>query len=830
MSQSDFVTRGQALVSAGQYQEAVKVCRLGLLGRPTTVEGRVVLGQALLALKRFDEVLAEMRVALELDHTSVPAQALKGEALLRKGDPHGAVDVLQRVRALAPTDPRIAQLLAEAERAGGRPKLGGPAAGAGHAAIDDGFASESETKHYPHQADQEDTGIDGVEDTGGSFTRPTSLAAPGAKRRSQGYPAMPGGAPPALLDTGTVEVDPEEEGIELGDDLDDAGAATAARAARPRGGKRAEPGRGQFSAPGAAMAKPPPDRAAEIAARKAARQKGEISSVELADDEIMELDDSIPPLQPAAKLPGPFTAVRNAVNQPSGPMPDPPPGTLFPHAPRPAAAQQPQLAQLIASQPHVMQMSPVQPPAPAPYNPRSVLAASMPTQAAIPIPGGPLPPANVAAAARQTVVAQPGPPMAPGPAPGPVAWAPPDARTVAPWGGSPGPGPGPGPGPMQGPPMGGPMGGPPMGGPVPLDAHLAALSGEPSGSGAAIAYADPSGSGVRYAEPSQSGVKVLKTGMRKTRSRFQLVLWVLVGIVMIGGGVFAGFQIRAMRLGKQIDVLRGEARELASTDTWLGWLGARNRLASVAQASATVENRAALAHTRAVLAYEFGDGLAEAQAAVDELAGQGGLHGELAAAFLALARYDAAAARAAADRALALDGADPAALHASSQAALLAGDLKLAIDTGKRALEKQARAMFAAGLARAYAAATMWDEGLAATDQALKATPDHPGALIVRGVLLAEGGRVAAGNPAGTEIRGQLEKIVREGTRPVTEQPRGVSPAQVAYADLALARVDAARGNLEAARADMSNADTPKDFRAPVPTGACSTSVRRRAP
>jgi tetratricopeptide (TPR) repeat protein len=346
VSQSDFVTRGQALVSAGQYQEAVKVCRLGLLGRPTTVEGRVVLGQALLALKRFDEVLAEMRVALELDHTSVPAQALKGEALLRKGDPHGAVDVLQRVRAVAPTDPRIAQLLAEAERAGGRPKLGGPSAGAAYAAIDDGFAGESETKHYPHQADQEDTGTDGVEDTGGSFTRPTSLAAPGSKQRSQGQPgmparAMPAGGPPALLDTGTVEVDPEEEGIEVGDDLEDVGAASAARSARPRGGRRAEPGRAHFSAPGAAMAKPFPDRSNEIAARKAARAKGDISSVELADDEIMELDDSIPPLQPAAQLPGSFTAVRNAVNQPSGPMPDPPPGTLFPHAPRPAAAQQP---------------------------------------------------------------------------------------------------------------------------------------------------------------------------------------------------------------------------------------------------------------------------------------------------------------------------------------------------------------------------------------------------------------------------------------------------------------------------------------------------------
>jgi hypothetical protein len=332
-----------------------------------------------------------------------------------------------------------------------------------------------------------------------------------------------------------------------------------------------------------------------------------------------------------------------------------------------------------------------------------------------------------------------------------------------------------------------------------LDAHLAALSGN-----------DPSISGVSVVvpgrEPSQTGAKALKTGMRKTRSRFQIALWILVGAAMIGGGVFAGFQIRAMRLGKQIDNLRGEATTLANADTWQGWLAARNRLASVAQASGTIDNRAAFARTRAVLAYEFGDGLSEAQAAVADLQGQGGLDGELAAAFLALAQNDAKGARGAADRALAIDAADGSALYASSQAALLAGDLKLALESGKSAVDKEVRAMHATGLARAYAAATSWEEGLAATDQALKATPDHPGALIARGVLLAEGGRIVVGSPAGAEIRGQLEKIVREGTRSVTEQPRGVSPAQVAYADLALARVDAARGNLDAAKADLQNA------------------------
>jgi len=96
--QADFVERGRQLCARAQYQEAVKVCRLGLLAHPTEVEGRLVLGEALLALSRHDEVLAEMRVALELDRGSVPAQVLKAEALLRKGDHHAALDVLQRVR------------------------------------------------------------------------------------------------------------------------------------------------------------------------------------------------------------------------------------------------------------------------------------------------------------------------------------------------------------------------------------------------------------------------------------------------------------------------------------------------------------------------------------------------------------------------------------------------------------------------------------------------------------------------------------------------------------------------------------------------------------
>ncbi|HUS63765.1 MAG TPA: hypothetical protein VMZ28_04440, partial [Kofleriaceae bacterium] len=113
---ADFVQRGQKLCAEAQFQEAVKVCRLGLLAHPTEIDGRLVLGAALMALSRHDEVLAEMRVALELDNDNPRALALKGEALLRKGDALQAHDVLARAVSAAPSDTGIRNLYGEARR------------------------------------------------------------------------------------------------------------------------------------------------------------------------------------------------------------------------------------------------------------------------------------------------------------------------------------------------------------------------------------------------------------------------------------------------------------------------------------------------------------------------------------------------------------------------------------------------------------------------------------------------------------------------------------------------------------------------------------------
>jgi tetratricopeptide (TPR) repeat protein len=865
VSQSDFVTRGQALVSSGQYQEAVKVCRLGLLGRPTTVEGRVVLGQALLALKRYDEVLAEMRVALELDHTSQAAHVLKGEAQLRKGDGHGAVETLGALRSAGLADAHVGSLLAEAERMASRSPPGNANPSVGFLAQEAAtFTAEAGTKNYPaHQLDDAATGF---EPGASEYTRPTSLAAPGPRKRSPELPpdATPSPAVLAVGDrSGTVEVDPDADGLALRvaeEDLGDAVGPPTARGHRPLdpfdldAAATGVVGRGAVSRSKKSAKSSPKSPAAPTAgakkSRRAAMFKEEVSTVELGDDEVIELDEprtipARPEGRTARKLPGPGTAVRNAVKLPSGPIDQSPmrqtgagmgAPPLRPTGPSMPAQPPPHLAQMIANQPHVMNVMPAAPPPPPqptlphhppppqpPLNPRSAIAAALPTAAALPMPspvhampmgapmamgqgmqppvampamppGGPpmgMPPPHLA----QTMLAPPNP-YAPAPHPSAAAAARPTIALNAQqqhsaavvdslFNGQDGQG-------GWGRPMA--SGSPPYGAarpgaddsgrqPQELDSQLLAMSaGGGSGGVPVVGYAG---------EASAALSKSARSGRR--RSRMPILVWVLISVTVISSGVFAGFQIRAMRLRRQIAAARDGAASLARADTWQGWVGARDGLYSIALASPTADNKAALAHARGVLAFEFGDGLADAKNLVDALGGQGGQELDLATAYLALAQRDAKLARDVADRAAQDAPSDAAALYVSGQAALLTGDLKSAIAALRSAVERDPRPHHLVGLARALGEGTAWDEAFAAVDRAR----DNPGAVIARAVLLAGAGR--ASGASGSELRAQLVKLIADGGKP-TEQ--AASPAQVALADLALARVDHARGDTSAAHAD----------------------------
>jgi len=176
----DFVERGRKLCAGAQFQEAVKVCRLGLLANPTEIEGRLVLGKALMALSRYDEVLAEMRVTLELDTDNPRALCLKGHALLRKGDALQASDVLARAMSAAPSDPEIRELYGEARRMREGLMGGGPT---------------------------------------GAEAAPLAPP-PRAGRRSDPAPVRGSTVPPHHVlevgdKSGTIEIDPEIEGVEM---------------------------------------------------------------------------------------------------------------------------------------------------------------------------------------------------------------------------------------------------------------------------------------------------------------------------------------------------------------------------------------------------------------------------------------------------------------------------------------------------------------------------------------------------------------------------------------------------------------------------------------
>ncbi len=773
MSQSDFVSRGQALVAQGQFQEAVKVCRLGLLGRPTTVEGRVVLGQALLALKRFDEVLAEMRVAIELDHGAVAAHTLKAEALLKKGDLAGALEVLHTARAIAPADPRVMQLLGEAEH-------GPKAAGIAHPSAS--FIGASDTKHYPGQASDPAE----QQDLSEGFTKPTSLSMPTRSAKSPAPKRKDPTPPPAVLavgdKSGTVEVDPAVDSIDDKDDLDfDDLAAPPVR---------------RTTAAAAPSAKKSAKKSPAPAKKAPSSKRTPTLDIDPDDDsDLLEVEETAG--RPCLACLRSGWAVRDAVKMPSGPIdvddPVAPPSRSKPRSvvpppstvPAPLGFAQTVLAPMQNERtipaPHGAPMPHMPPAAPLPPAPRGPVAAALPTMAAVPqaamqqtlIPasmGGHGMPSQqqLANAQRKTLaIAAPPPPLGTDPHYQAQQHAmmqqqqqyseqhwPAQEATMRPS--------------------------------EPIDPHLQMLMDGRNSVGAM--------------PPMELQGTPSRTGMRR-RSKLSIVVWIVIGIAVIGGGVFAGFQIRSVRLQKQIAAAREHATDLAKADTWPGWSAAEGSLAGIVQASATLGNRAALARAKALIAYELVDGAADAKTAVEALGANAGHDGEIAGAYMALALEDGKAAKLAADAAYQDDSSDPASSYLVGQAWLALGDVKAAVKSAKEAVDKDPRPFFALGQSRALEAAYSWDDAIASIDRANAGSPDHPAAAIARANLLADAGRIGTGVAGTMELRTLLTKIVGDA------KPGGVaSPAQGAFAALALARIDFARGDTNAAVGDVSTA------------------------
>src|SRR3569623_3779488 len=110
--------------------------------------------------------------------------------------------------------------------------------------------------------------------------------------------------------------------------------------------------------------------------------------------------------------------------------------------------------------------------------------------------------------------------------------------------------------------------------PVAMDPNLQAmLAGMPVEHPSAQIYRGPVEQNGKPIDlgPPPSVPSIKRTGVRKTRSKLQVMMWILIGIVVIGGGVFAGFQIRAIRLKKHVAVARSQAMELEKSENNEGW-------------------------------------------------------------------------------------------------------------------------------------------------------------------------------------------------------------------------------------------------------------------
>jgi tetratricopeptide (TPR) repeat protein len=740
-------------------------------------------------------VLAEMRVALELDNASAAAYQQKGEALLRKGDAIAAIEALERAKQLAPTDPSVAALLAEAEIARDRSVRGGDG-------VRYGEVADSMTKNYPtHHGDQR-------AGEPGSYTRPTSLQKPDTLGRPGRDPGMefdddpstkgetrerpiaprPRSSsrlpPPKRRDEtptppvrtvggrpGTVEVDLEVDGVEVDDDFGE-------------------------------VADPPPS----VEVLGAARTKRPRPSAPADDDDdVIELDSGVSLIETPAPIDREeidrhesdrrASASRRSVGRASGPLEEAPlPARVakLDAADRPTA-----IGDLLPVSLRPPPMFPGPDAAVAAANPARGQGAAMPGAAMPTMIGAAVPPAvpprpNPAAAAPTMALSAaqqrsaaavetlfPDDKAARGAAM--PAWA--KATIVAPGGG-----------PVRG-----------------------GLPGVPPRAAEPVGGADGDFTGL-VVQPAESGVLPVEgTGSarhhpNRARSPRRIALWIALGILVIGGGVFAGFQIRGIRLERQIDAATRAAEESARPDTWLGWVRARDGFAGIVAARDTAPAREKVARARAVLAADLGDDLAGAQRAVEALGPGGGTDAALARAYIAIATGDPAAARVAAQAALAKAPDDAAAHAVVGRAEVLGHRWAEALPSLKAAVDKDLRPAHLVALAQAELGRRGLEEARGACERSLALVNDHPATLILRAQVLAASGKLATG-ALGAEVAGQLERVIAEGQRTFANQVVGVSPRQAVDAMLALVVVELARNDAQAARValDRATAKRPSD-------------------
>lgn len=829
MSSHEFVQRGRELLERGDYQEAVKVCRRGLLSRPTAVEGRLLLGRALMALRRYGEVVTEMGVVLDADARHPQALAMKGEALLRKGDAGRAVQVLKQAHEGVPANPSVNALLRQAEKA---------AAKSNFDFSDD--PNDSVTRHYPLPLQEE---------APAKAAGPLPPASPGARSG-----ARPGARPGARStsttqsESGSMEIYLEPGDAELIDDLLDAplgsdsgslappqsakgdeatdpAAAALTRKMRSLDDRRAgspRPARALSNEPTIATPEPVSEPAEEIfdelveEARSQPSVTGVLDALDMGGDTdggaASPEDDPLP--FRASSFDEPTVIYRQSEPRIGGASALDDSATEgvtsvatdhYPLLPVPAKGAAQAGTGGSANAPSELPGDVLA----GLEDEASALDDEPPTQM-IPLTTGWSGAGGDEAAETESFPASPEP-EAPLPiAPPPIAL-PPIAVSPAPSSASPVASP------MAMPPVR-PVATPPGARPsvIPASAPLAAPApATPAGQGPVLAgnlqapFASTEGSAAAPLPGSASGARAPAPHEPPPR-RKRTIYYVMAALVVIAGGVIAGFQIRKVRLDWQINEAREQAAKQAELDTYASYERARRAYMDILAVDEEPRTMAALARVQAALAAELGVGLDAARTAVAAVAGNEQLDAVVARAYLALAEGDAAAAveHARTVSSLAPDsGFGP---YLTGRAKLLAGVGTDAVADFDSALAREQRPLFHVGLGRAYllqasaqtrAAGEALDSAEAAFRGALERVPNHPAAVLgLADVALARAGEVPARLPA------DLERLVDEAARPLAEQSLGVSPVQAVRAVLALGALRRLQGDEDGAREAVTRA------------------------
>ena len=819
MSGFEFVQRGKVLIVKKQYQDAVKVCRLGLLAHPTLVEGRLVLGTALMALGRYDEVLAEMRVALELDKLSPLGYLLKGEALLRKGDFRQANEVLNRAKELDPLNDKIGGLLDEVRR--GRESTRPRAIAA------PSFKAEAtETRAYPAvEAGLAPPGMGDAMPRREPEPLPSSARAPAGTPPTEMRPTQASGQvlAPVRAPASAPTLGPQAAGDKSTIVLDSRDVADAEDTPDPQSNRSAMELRSkdlEEVSNAVAMG----DRSFDARDARTVVPRLDDSGSTTLDDEpssetlerrkLMPLSSTrtpspnVVPRRPAradepsedfvivdlatAARPLPVEAMEEAAAQTSGTGSGTLGGDSVERMLEPASRDVDDTARdglpprraalptlLEVDRGHDDETAALARPAPR-FGEEDDMSSTSPKPTEV----------RPERSRRPSGAPLPAPPEEPLPQPVPL-------PGIDPWTSA------------SRPPSGAATGaGSPSG-------AFTASSGAFESAGA-FRSADASGAGEAPAPRSTTD----STRRRRDRDRgsrsgsgpaailrygLRPLVMGLIAAFVVAGAIAAGLVVREQRVKRRIAQLTAQAGRLAGAQTFRAYAQAEANYRAIMQQRDDVSTRGALAHVRAAMAAEFGETPDEAIALLQGLSGSKSRDISCARVFVAIAQGDGAVALRAAGEAVAQYREDAEAHYLLGRSLLLIDDAAGAATELAESVKRGATPLSLTWLAIAESARGRPEDGIAAVEQALALAPRHPTALVARARLQAATGKLPAG---GVEPDTSLTELLRAGAQAAGARPEPplVSRAQLGWASLALAEVKLARGDVTAARGALAAA------------------------